>query len=203
MGACTAFALHAGSAATFDGNKTIITTGSLGVSPGNFASGNFQLLDGSIEIDSTRANDCAHDRITAYNALAAASCPTNQTKTELSGLTLTPGVYCSGKQLTLSATTLTLDARGNSDAQWIFQAGSSLITSPFTSVILTNGAQAKNVYWKVGSSATIGYSSNFVGTIIAYASITFDHDSTLIGRALCGAAISSASASTIELTSSS
>ena len=203
LGSCTIFALHAGSAATFDGNKTTVVTGSLGVSPGNFVGGNFQLLNNSIEIDSAVANDCARDRITAYNALAAASCPTNQTRTELSGLTLTPGVYCSGKQITLSATTLILDARGNADAQWIFQAGSSLITSPYTSVILRNRAQAKNVYWKVGSSATLGYSSDFVGTIIAYASITFDRDSTLVGRGLGGAAISFAGSSTVELPSSS
>ena len=199
LGACATFALQAGTAATFNGNKTVITSGSLGVSPGNFVGGRFQLLDGSVEIDSTSSNNCANDRITAYNAAAAASCPTNQTRTELSGLTLTPGVYCSGKELTLSATALTLDARGNADAQWIFQAGSSLITSPYTSVILTNGAQAKNVYWKVGSSATLGYSSTFVGTIIAYASISFDHDTILSGRGLAGAAVSFASASKVGL----
>ena len=199
LGACAQFSVQAGTAVTFDGNKTTITSGSVGVSPGSSIGGSFQLKNGSVEISSTSSGSCAGDRITAYNAAAGASCPANQTVSELSGLTLGPGVYCANDMLTISATSLTLDARGDADAQWIFQAGSSLITSPYTSVILINGAQAKNVYWKVGSSCTLGYSSSFVGTIIAYASITFNHDTSLVGRGLAGAAVSFASSSVIEL----
>lgn len=199
LGACALFAVQAGSAVTFDGNKTTITSGSVGVSPGSSIGGSFQLKNGSVEIDSTLSGSCAGDRITAYNAAAGASCPANQTVSELSGLNLGPGVYCADQILTISTTSLTLDGGGNTDAQWIFQAGSSLITSPYTSVILINGAQAKNVYWKVGSSCTLGYSSSFIGTIIAYASITLDHGTSLVGRGLAGAAVSFASSSVIEL----
>ena len=190
LGACATFALEAGSAMNFNGQETFIYSGSIGVSPGTTIQGNYQVVAGSVEVTSTRSNQCAADRITAYNAAAAAPCSANNTRTELSGLTLGPGVYCSGGAMTLSAGTLTLDARGDSTAEWIFQMTSSLITSPYTSFILLNGAQAKNVYWKVGSSATIGYSSSFIGNVIAYASISFGHDSVLVGRGLAGAGVS-------------
>ena len=190
LGSCSTFALEAGSAMNFNGAKTTIHEGSIGISPGNTIQGNYQVVAGSVEVTSTRSNACQADRNIAYNAAASAPCSANNTRTELSGLTLGPGVYCSGGAMTLSAGTLTLDAFGDSDAQWIFQMASTLITSPYTSFILANGAQAKNVFWKVGSSATIGYSSSFVGNIIAYASISFGHTSVLNGRGLAGAGVS-------------
>ena len=101
--------------------------------------------------------------------------------------------------MSLSAGTLTLDGLGNSDAQWIFQMASTLVTSPYTSFILQNGAQTKNVYWKVGSSATIGHSSSFVGNIVAYASISFGQTSVLSGRGLAGAGVSFAGDSSVTL----
>ena len=190
LGACATFALEAGSAMTFNGQKTSINVGSIGISPGTTIEGSYQVVNGSVEITSTRSNQCAADRITAYNAAAAAPCSANNTRTELSGLTLGPGVYCSGGAMTISAGTLTLDAGGDVNAEWIFQITSTMITSPYTSFILLNGAQAENVYWKVGSSTTIGYSSSFVGNIIAYASISFGHNSVLLGRGLAGAGVS-------------
>ena len=189
LGNCSTFALEAGSAMTFDGPMTSIHGGSIGVSPGSSIQGNVQINDGSVEITSSRSNQCADDRITAYNAAAAAPCSSSNIRSELSGLTLGPGVYCSGGAMTLSAGALTLDAGWNRNAEWVFQMASTLITSPDTSVILLNGALVTNVYWNVGSSATIAYSSSFIGTIIAYASITFGHDSVLTGRGLAGAGV--------------
>ena len=197
LGACATFALEAGSAMTFNGQKTTIKVGSIGVSPGTTIQGNYEVLVGTVEVTSTRSNQCAADRIIAYNAAAAAPCSANNTRTELSGLTLGPGVYCSGGAMTLSAGTLTLDAGGDPNAEWIFQMASSLITSPYTSFILLNGAQERNVYWKVGSSATIAYSSSFIGNIIAYASISFGHTSVFVGRGLAGAAVSFEGGSTV------
>jgi hypothetical protein len=190
LGACATFAVEAGSAMNFNGVKTYINEGSIGISPGTTIQGNYQVIDGSVEVTSTRSNQCQADRVTAYNAANAAPCSANNTRTELSGLTLGPGVYCSGGAMSLSAGTLTLDAFGDSSAVWIFQITSSLVTSPYTSFILKNGAQAKNVYWTVGSSATIGYSSSFVGNILAYASISFGKTSVLNGRGLAGAGVS-------------
>jgi hypothetical protein len=84
----------------------------------------------------------------------------------------------------LSATTVTLDALGDANAVFIFQIGSTLTTLGGTQVILTGSAQAKNVFWQVGSSATLGTTSIFEGTIMALTSITLDNGATLTGRAL-------------------
>jgi hypothetical protein len=200
LGGCAEFAVQAGSSASFNGVRSIIGTGSIGISPGSSITGSYQVKDGSVEINSASTNKCAADRITAYNAAAAASCPTNQTINELSGLTLIPGVYCtSGGKMTVSAGSVSLDAKGNSDAVWIFQTASALLTSPNTTFVLQNGAQAKNVFWKVGSSATLGYSSTFVGNILAYASISVDKNTAINGRVLAGAGVSFASNNFIAL----
>ena len=199
LGSCSAFALEAGTAVTFNGGVTTVTSGSVGVSPGDSVGGSYQLLDGTVQINTDSAIACAADRVTAYEAATGASCSASNYVSELSGLTLAPGVYCSASSISISATTLTLDAGGDANAQWIFQAGKSLTTAPATSIILVNGAQAKNVFWAVGSSASIGYSSAFVGNIIADASISFGHNSMMVGRGLAGAAVSFESTSTVGL----
>ena len=199
LGSCSAFALEAGTAVTFNGGVTTVTSGSVGLSPGTFVDGSYLLLDGTVQINTAASSACASDRVTAYNAAAGAACSASNYVSELSGLTLAPGVYCSAGTISISATTLTLDAGGDANAQWIFQAGKSLNTSPSTSIILVNGAQAKNVYWAVGSSASLGYSSVFVGNIFAYASISYGHDSKMVGRGLAGAAVSFEGASTVGL----
>jgi hypothetical protein len=103
---------------------------------------------------------------------------------DLSGLTFTPGLYKNSSTVMLSATTVTLDALGDANAVFIFQIGSTLTTLGGTQVILAGGAQAKNVFWQVGSSATLGTTSIFEGTIMALTSITLDNGATLTGRAL-------------------
>jgi type VI secretion system secreted protein VgrG len=92
--------------------------------------------------------------------------------------------------MTVAAGTVSLDAGGDSNAVWIFQTASELVTSPYTTFVLRNGAQAKNVFWKVGSSTTLGYSSTFVGTILAYSSISVDMNTSVNGRTLAGAGVS-------------
>lgn len=103
--------------------------------------------------------------------------------TDLSGLTLATGVYKDSSSFFLTGT-LTLDGGGDPNAVWIFQAGTSLITGVGSRVNLTNGAQAANVFWQVGSSATLGVGSDFVGSILAQESITLNTSATLTGRAL-------------------
>ena len=199
LGQCGEFAVMAGTSASFDGQVTTLKHGSIGVSPGTSLTGNYKLDDGTIEINSTKSNQCAADRITAYNAAQAAVCPPSNIVNELSGLTLIPGVYCATTApMTFAAGTLTLDAQGNKDAVWIFQASSSLLTSPYTSFILENEAQASNVFWQVSSSATLGYSSSFVGTIIAYASVSTQTNTVVNGRTLAGAGASFAGLDTID-----
>ena len=200
LGECIEFAVMAGTQAAFNGETTNINSGNIGVSPGTSLTGSFRLNNGTIEITSTKANQCASDRITAYNAAMAAVCPPSNRFNELSGLTLFPGVYCAvTAPMTFSAGTLTLDAEGDSTAVWIFQASSSLLTSPYTSFILENGAQSSNIFWAVSSSATLAYSSSFQGTILAYASVSAQTNNVLSGRALAGAGASFAGLDSITL----
>jgi uncharacterized protein YdgA (DUF945 family) len=109
---------------------------------------------------------------------------------DLSGLTFAPGVYKNSSSVELTAGNVTLDGQGNADAVFIFQIGSTLTTIGSTKVILAGGAQAQNIYWQVGTSATLGTNSIFEGTIMAGASITLKTGATLNGRAAAPLAVS-------------
>ena len=122
------------------------------------------------------------DLVTAYNDAAGQTPATPVAAAALGGLTLTAGVY-SGGALDLTGT-VTLDAQGDSGAVFIFQAASTLITASASQVKLVNGASACNVFWKVGSSATLGTTTSFKGTILALTSITLNTGATVDGRML-------------------
>jgi uncharacterized repeat protein (TIGR01451 family) len=124
-----------------------------------------------------------NDLTTAYNDAAAESV-TGTIATELGGTTETPGVYNSAAGTFGITGTLTLDAQGNPNAIFIFQAASTLITASASNVVLVNGAQASNVFWVVGSSATLGTGSTLQGTILALTSITVTTGATINGQAL-------------------
>ncbi len=136
----------------------------------------------------------------AYNQAAAAACDTDLTGQDLGGMTLVPGVYCFSSSASLTGT-LTLDAQGDTDAQWIFQIGSTLTTASNSNVVLVLGnvqplwekaLRGCNVYWQVGSSATIGTGSTFIGKILALTSITIN------GGILRGKSLASNGAITIS-----
>ena len=103
---------------------------------------------------------------------------------DISGLILVPGVYSASSSLQIASADLTLDGGGDPSATWIFQIGSTLVTSSGADVILSGCGDAANVFWQVGSSATIGTGTDFVGTVMADRSITVGTGSTLDGRAL-------------------
>lgn len=137
------------------------------------------------------ATQAASDATIAYAALAAQTPSIAQTD-QLGGLTLPPGIYKSTAQFLVTTGNLTLDAGGDANAVWVFQVPSQLtvglVATP-RSVLLTNGALAKNVYWQVGSAARIEDGSTMVGTIIAQAGVTISTagqtiQTTLIGRAI-------------------
>ena len=138
------------------------------------------------------------DLTAAYNTLAGLPCsPSNVITTDLGGTTKLPGVYCSASSLGLTGV-LTLDGNGNPNANFVFQAGSSLTTAG--SIVLINGAQAKNVYFQVGSSATLGTASAFQGNILAFTSISLLDNATMIGRALArNGGVSLTTGNTIKL----
>jgi type VI secretion system secreted protein VgrG len=107
---------------------------------------------------------------------------------DLGGKSLAPGVYCftSSAQLTGQ---LVLDARGHSTGIWVFQIASTLTTASNASVIMTKSGRPGNVFWQVGSAATLGTGTTFAGNILAYSSITMNTGARLSGRALARAAV--------------
>jgi len=118
---------------------------------------------------------------------------------DLGGATLTSGVYNDPSSLAITGT-LTLDAGGDANAIWIFQAGSTLTTAASSKVVLTNGAQACNVFWQIGSSATLGTSTTFVGNILAFTSITDNGSSNVNGRLLAASTTDTTGAVTLNHT---
>ena len=202
LGVCSSFAVQAGTAVSFNGALTTINTGNIGVAPGTDINGNYVLVDGSVNNNNALAVQCTADLGIAYNAASGAICPPSNLlqAADLAGLTLIPGVYCSASgKFILSAATLTLNGLNRPNPQWIFQTATTLTTSTATSFILENGAQASNVYWALGTSATIGSSSSFVGTILAKVSISYGSSSMIVGRGLAMAAVSFASGSAMAL----
>lgn len=187
--------INLGTAGNFSvlGGQTVTNTGpsvlanSVGVSPGTaivgFPPGIVQ-PPGTIEATTPVAAQAQADSTAAY--LDALGRPLNQTVTsDLTGLTLVGGVYAGPSKSPLSLPgTLTLDGEGNPNSVFIFQTDSTLITGPGSTVSLINGAQACNVFWQVGSSATLDTGSTFVGNILALTTITVADSVTVQGRAL-------------------
>jgi type VI secretion system secreted protein VgrG len=183
LGTAGSFAVLAGTTVTNTGPSLI--SGDLGVSPGTAVTG-FPpgiVTNGTIHSADGVAAGAQSDLTTAYNDAAGRSPTANVPAFIGAGQTLAPGVYKASSSLDVGGS-LTLDAGGNPDAVFIFQAPSTLITDSASSIILTNGAQACNVFWQVGSSATLGTNSAFAGSILALTSISVDTGDTIAGRAL-------------------
>ncbi len=184
LGTAGSFAVLAGTTVTNTGPSRI--SGNLGVSPGTAVTG-FPpgiVTGGTIHRADGVAGGAQSDLTIAYNDAAGRSPTANIPAFIGAGQTLAPGVYKASSSLEVGGS-LTLDAHGDPDAVWIFQAPSStLTTDSASSVILTNGAQACNVFWQVGSSATLGTNSTFAGTILALTSISVQTGDTITGRTL-------------------
>ena len=180
LGTAGSFGVLAGTTVTNTGPSFI--GGDLGVSPGTAVTG-FPpgIVTGVTHSADGVAAGAQSDLTTAYIDAMGRS-PSASVGTIGAGQTLTPGVYNATSSLMVNGA-LTLDAQGNPDAVFIFQAGSTLITGTGTNVIL-NGAQACNVFWQVGSSATLAPGSTFQGSILALTSISVQTGDTLVGRAL-------------------
>ena len=160
-----------------------IINADVSVSPGSTVTG-FPpcVITGVQHLADAIAAQAQIDLTTAYNQLAGLPCSaSNAIVANLGGTTKPAGVYCTASGIGVTGV-LTLDGGGDPNAVFVFQAGSGLTTAG--DVVLINGAQAKNVYWQVGSSATIGTASKWQGNIVALSSITLVDNATLLGRAL-------------------
>jgi hypothetical protein len=183
LGTAQSYAVLAGSTVTNTGPSVI--GGDLGLSPGTAVTGfpPGTVSGGTIHAADAAALSAQSSLTTAYNALAGQSCTQDLTGQDLGGKVLTPGVYCFSSSAALTGS-LTLNAGGNAAAVFIFKTGSTLTTASGSSVVMTNGGSQCNVYWQVGSSATIGTSTSFAGNILALTSITMTTGANVVGRAL-------------------
>ena len=182
LGTADTFAVLGGSTVTNTGPSVL--SGDVGVTPGAAVTG-FPpgiVTGGTIHAADAVALQAQSDLTTAYDDAAGRSSSAT-ISSDLAGRTLTPGVYSSATSLGLSGD-LTLDGQGDPSAVFVFQAGSTLTAGSSSRVRFIGGAQACNVFWQVGSSATIGSGSAFAGSILALTSISMTTGATLHGRAL-------------------
>jgi LPXTG-motif cell wall-anchored protein len=181
LGTAKSFAVLAGSTITNTGPTTVSGTagGDIGLHPGtSFTGGASLTASGTVHLADAVAQQAKVDLATAYNDAAGRS--TGETiAADLGGSTLTPGVYTSASSIDITGT-LTLDG----DGVYIFQAGSMLTTASASKIVLINGAQPCKVFWQVGSSATLGTGSVFVGHILAMESITATTGAEVQGQLL-------------------
>ena len=182
LNSASGFAVLGGSTVTSTGDTVL--NGDLGVSPGTAITGfGPAIVNGTTYAGGAVAQQAEIDAASAYLILGSEVSGQNLTGLDLGGLTLAPGVrnFASSAQLT---GILILDAQGDPNARFDFLITSTLTTASSSSVLLINGAQANNVYWQVGSSATIGTGTAFSGSILADQSITMNTGANLSGRAL-------------------
>jgi len=192
-----------GSSTVVNTGSTVISGGDLGLYPGTsvigFPPGTIT-APATMHVTDSVADNAQNDLTTAYNYAAGLPETMSLTGLDLGSflVPLTPGVYnfSSSAQLTGS---LTLDALGDPDAIFIFQIGSTLTTASSAEVLLVNGAQAQNVFWQVGSSATLGTGTAFKGTIMANVSITLNSGTSIQGRALANTAAVSLDDNTVTV----
>lgn len=182
LGTSAPFGVLAASTVTNTGPSVI--SGDVGLSPGTSVVGFPPAViigTGTLHKTDAVAKKAQADNTTAFTT-AAGLTPTRSGLEQLDGLSLTPGVY-SGGALDLSENgSLTL--AGNAQSVWVFKAASTLTIGSGTNIILTGGASACNVFWEVGSSATLGTEAHFQGTILAKKSVTATTSATIVGRLL-------------------
>jgi uncharacterized protein with beta-barrel porin domain len=201
LGTADIFAVLAGSTVTNTGPTVIGGTaarpGNVGVSPGSavvgFPPGILTGPGATFHVSDALAIQAQIDLTTAYNTLAGRPTTANLTGQNLGGLVLVPGVYSFANAAQLTGA-LTLNGLGNPNSVFIFNIASTLTTSSASVVSLINGAQGANVFWRVGSSATLGTTSSFTGDILANTSITLNTGATIT----CGAALARTGAVTLD-----
>jgi len=189
MGTAGDFAVLAGTTVTNTG-PSVIDGGDIGVSPGSAITGfppGIVVPPYTMHAADAVALQAQNDLTTVYNAAAGLAPTQDLTGQDLGGLTLLPGVYFFSSSAQLTGT-LTLNALGNPNSEFVFQIGSTLITASNSSVVtINNGGEPGGctVFWQVGSSATLGTATAFEGHILALTSITMNTGASILhGSAL-------------------
>ena len=176
------YGVLAGTTVTNTGPSVI--TGDVGVAPGTSITG-FPpglIVQGSLHSNDGPANIAKADALAAYNSLVGMTTTQDLTGFDLGGLTLTPGVYSFSTSAQLTGI-LTLDGLGMLDPMFVFKIGSTLTTAANSSIILSNGTQgARDVFFQVGSSSTLGVNTAFAGTVIASSNNTLNTGASVNGR---------------------
>jgi type VI secretion system secreted protein VgrG len=187
LGTASTYAVLAGETITNTGATTVggSAGGDLGLFPGSSFPGlSLVTRSGSVHLADTAASQAKDALVTAYND-AAGRTPETAIPSQLGGQTLVPGVYVPEEGADFNLTgTLTLDAQGDPDAVFIFKTTGTLITASGSTVSLVNGPRPCRVFWKVGSSATLGTNSLFVGHIFALTSISAQTGASIQGQLL-------------------
>lgn len=181
LGTAESFAILAGQTITNTGTTTI--NGNVGISPGSALTPGAAIINGEVHLNDATAILAQQHLVLAYDD-SKARMDEEPIPAQLGGSTLLPGYYVSEVVSFNLTGTLTLDANNDPDAIFIFEAGSTLVTAADSNVILINGAKASQIFWNVGSSATLGISSHLEGTILAMESITLTTSATVNGSLL-------------------
>jgi hypothetical protein len=199
LGSASTFAIMATAAISGGGDQI---NGDVGLDPGSAQGIPPSEINGTIHVNDQAIKDAQTALLAAYNDAVSRSVNAQTLEGNLGGLTKTPGLYVNGSSTGISGTgtggILTLDAQGDANAVFIFKMASTLVTDPGTSIVLSGGAQAKNVYWQVGSSATLGTTSIFKGNILAFVTITVNNGAAVEGRLFAGSGGDASGAVTVQ-----
>jgi len=199
LGAASTFAILATAAISGAADQI---NGDIGLSPGSSQGIPPSEINGTIHVNDQAVTAAQASLLSAYNEAVSRSVNAISLPGDLGGLTLAPGLYVNGSSTGISGTganaILTLDAQGDANAVFVFKMASTLVTDSGTSIVLAGGAQAKNIYWQVGSSATLGTTSIFKGNILAFVTITVNSGATVDGRLFAGAGGNASGAVTVQ-----
>ena len=187
LGSASTFAIMATAAISGGGDQI---NGDVGLHPGSSQGIPPSEINGVIHVNDQAIIDAQADLLAAYNEAVSRSVNAQTLPGNLGGLTMTPGLYVNSSSVEILGTgpnaILTLDAQGDANAVFVFKMASTLTMGTGTSIVLSGGAQAKNVYWQVGSSATLGTTSIFKGNILAAVTITVNNGAAVEGRLFAG-----------------
>ena len=188
LGAASTFAVMATASITSTGATVI--NGDVGLKPGTSQGIPPNQVNGTVHVNDQAATDAQAALLNAYNDAISRSTTSITLAGNMGGLTFTPGLYTNSSSVMIQgagpSNNVTLDAQGDPNAIFIFKMASTLTTGPGAQVILAGGAKASNVFWQVGSSATLDTTTIFKGSILASVTITVNNGSAIEGRLLAG-----------------